>query len=501
MSEIGSYAGAELVLGLVAPVGTDFEKFIDTLSVCLQSFGYQSSGTIRLSDLVATFQDKTTEVQPPDGSAEYMRLMQLMSMGNAARQRGGGDILALGAAASIHAKRRTNKHGQQEPLPKHAHLIRSLKHPAEVLALRRIYGSGFFLIGVISEPAERRDFLENRKGCRPEEITTLRARDEHEGDIGQRTRDTFELADVFLRLGDTDGIKRFLRLVFGDPYETPTPDEYSMFLAFAAALRSGDLSRQVGAVIVSAAGDVVAVGTNDVPTSGGGLCWPGDHDDRDLRHGHDTNQTERAKIVDEILRAIAPDDATEEGAMTSWIMRGWKKLRSAAVMDITEYGRAVHAEMEALLSCARSGITTRQGTLFSTTFPCHNCAKHIIAAGLRRVVYVEPYPKSRAKEFYRQSIMEAVSPAREALETKGIGPVLFEPFRGVGPRRFFDLFSIRLSSGYPVRRKDDGQNERWAPSTAKIRVPLLPNSYITREAAATVALRAMTASRSPQGDR
>ena len=63
----------------------------------------------------------------------------------------------------------------------------------------------------------------------------------------------------------------------------------------------------------------------------------------------------------------------------------------------------VHAEMEALLSCARSGVSPVGGTLYSTTFPCHNCAKHIVAAGLRRVVYVEPYPKSRAVEFFNRS--------------------------------------------------------------------------------------------------
>jgi deoxycytidylate deaminase len=31
------------------------------------------------------------------------------------------------------------------------------------------------------------------------------------------------------------------------------------------------------------------------------------------------------------------------------------------------------------------------------SFPCHMCARHIIATGLREVVYIEPYPKSVAK--------------------------------------------------------------------------------------------------------
>ena len=33
-----------------------------------------------------------------------------------------------------------------------------------------------------------------------------------------------------------------------------------------------------------------------------------------------------------------------------------------------------------------------------TTCPCHNCTRHIIAAGLSSVTYIEPYPKSRAAD-------------------------------------------------------------------------------------------------------
>ena len=63
--------------------------------------------------------------------------------------------------------------------------------------------------------------------------------------------------------------------------------------------------------------------------------------------------------------------------------------------EVTEYGRIVHAELGALAAAARSGLSVVDGTLYCTTFPCHNCAKHIVASGIVRVVYVEPYPKSR----------------------------------------------------------------------------------------------------------
>jgi tRNA(Arg) A34 adenosine deaminase TadA len=163
----------------------------------------------------------------------------------------------------------------------------------------------------------------------------------------------------------------------------------------------------------------------------------------------------------------------------AWHRDGWERLAGASVMDITEYGRPVHAEMEALLSCGRSGITARDATLYTTTFPCHNCAKHILAAGVRRVVYVEPYPKSKTKAFYSDSVV--LGPVAE-----GDARVSFEAFEGIGPRRFFDLFSIGPSSGYPVKRKAKGGRVRedWTRTASEVRVPLLPNSYMLRESGA-----------------
>ena len=324
-----------------------------------------------------------------------------MNAGNAARERG-GDVLALAAAGTIFRSRPTGTNGASpEPLKRTAHILRSLKHPAEVLTLRRIYGPAFFLIGVVTSEDDRRRYLKAGKTCTKDEIEIVLQRDEYDGlELGQRTRDTFHLADVFVPATDRGALHRFLDLVFGAPYETPTLDEYAMFLAFAASLRSADLSRQVGAVIVSAAGDIVAVGANDVPKAMGGLFWPGKTDRRDYVLGYDSNEAQRSEIVDDILTRLRPDDADAE----KWNTDGRRRLMGAAIMDITEYGRPVHAEMEALLSCGRSGLSARDATLYSTTFPCHNCAKHILAAGIRRVVYVEPYPKSKTATFYRESI-------------------------------------------------------------------------------------------------
>ncbi len=62
----------------------------------------------------------------------------------------------------------------------------------------------------------------------------------------------------------------------------------------------------------------------------------------------------------------------------------------AQIMDIIEFGRMIHAEMSALTDAARLGRSTKDATLYCTTYPCHLCAKHIVAAGIMRVVFLLP---------------------------------------------------------------------------------------------------------------
>jgi deoxycytidylate deaminase len=500
---------SELVFGLVAPVGTNFNLFQNLLTRQLQQFGYKSN-FIQLSQLAENFKFDLS-AQPEGLSQGASRLHRLMHAGNYLRlQSQRGEFLALAAAKQIKELR-----PPEAVLLKQAHIVRSLKHPDEVRALRRIYGGGFFLIGVTVDEDERRRFLRDERGCTIDEVDKLLERDEHEEDpryvdahgqnYGQRTRDTFQLADVFIPLDAESKLERFLKLVFGCPFETPSMDEHAMFLAFGAALRSGDLSRQVGAVVMSRAGDVVAVGANDVARAGGGLYWPGKDDQRDMIRGEDSNEVQRDIIVRDVIGRLCPEDANPD----IWEERGKKLLKGSPLMDITEYGRATHAEMEALLSCARSGISTRGATLYSSTFPCHNCAKHIIAAGVRRVVYVEPYPKSQAKALFSDSISiekwtnetstESTNLHLPPAELGGVLPrVRFEHFVGVGARRFLDLFSIGLSSGINAVRKKGGKQISWSPGKGVVRVPCLPNSYLEREKLAEVELLAVTTANSEE---
>jgi len=155
--------------------------------------------------------------------------------------------------------------------------------------------------------------------------------------------------------------------------------------------------RQVGAAITSVEGDILSVGCNEVPKAGGGQYWEGDPgDERDHEKGNDSNDARKNAILDEIMNTLPGKLPQREEIRTA--------ITKTSLFAITEFGRAVHAEMEAILACGRKGISTIGRTLYTTTFPCHNCARHIIGAGIAKVVYIEPYPKSKAKELHEDAI-------------------------------------------------------------------------------------------------
>lgn len=468
----------ELIIGIVSTVGTDSARIVGPLKDRLNVFGYNVE-EIRISSILPVFTGSP--------SAEYERIKHFMESGDNLRKDSDNNaILASGAMQVISDKRENSP-------TKTAYILNSLKHPKEVELLRKVYGDGFYLVGIHNDEKRRRRYLTDDKGLKQAEADELMEIDENESiDHGQKTRDTYHLSDFFLNLGKNDDqvkhrLQRFLELIFSHPYKNPTFDEFAMFMAFNSSARSGDLSRQVGAVLCRD-NQIVATGANDVPKSGGGLYWAEvnpstgeicDHTDgKDYTREVDSNKQAQAEIITEIATklldsgVVTPDKEIDLRTI----------LKQSKISDLTEFGRIVHAEMDALLSCARAGITTIDSTLYCTTFPCHNCAKHIIASGIKKVLYVEPYPKSRALDFHSESI-ELNSELDVSLETNNL--VTFEPFIGVGPRRFLDLFSMTLGSGSKLKRKaKDGAILEWNKSTAPIRTPIIPRSYIQIEASA-----------------
>ena len=68
--------------------------------------------------------------------------------------------------------------------------------------------------------------------------------------------------------------------------------------------------------------------------------------------------------------------------------------------------RTIHAEINAILQCSRFGVGTEGATIYVTHFPCLNCTKSIIQAGIKEICYANDY---RNNEY-----------ARELLEKSGV---------------------------------------------------------------------------------
>ena len=112
-------------------------------------------------------------------------------------------------------------------------------------------------------------------------------------------------------------------------------DEYFMGLAILSSERSKDPSTQVGACIVDKNNKIISVGYNGAPI--------GYDDDKDMT---------------------------------------WE--RDGDFLD-TKYAYVCHSELNAILN---SRVNVDGCKLFVTLFPCNECAKVIIQAGIKEVIYL-----------------------------------------------------------------------------------------------------------------
>ncbi len=493
----------ELVFGLVAPIGVDLEIVADALNVTLHEMHY-SAHVVRITTLMRDIEVKvssaeSTERSQPDQSYVSM-YRERIAYANTLRAALGHEALAAIAISAIRSfrvqewQRRKTSFGETDPLPGQAYLIRQLKRPEEVVLLREVYGRQFVLISAYAsqswriariqglETKSRGGLISEIEAYNRASALVLQDDKEYQDTHGQNVRDAFPLGDVFIdatsRVKCEAELRRFIHLFFGSNQISPSHDEYGMYLAKSASLRSADLSRQVGAAIFRRSGEILTLGCNEVPKAGGGTYWEGDPDDaRDFVQGSDPNESRKTQLlvdlIDRLHKGGHLSDAllkqNDPNAIATFLLslQGAASVSDSKVMDLLEFGRIVHAEMSALSDAARKGISVEGATLYCTTFPCHICAKLIVAAGLRNVVYLEPYPKSYASELHNDAISVDVEPRA--------GRVAFNAFLGVSPFRYRDLFERR-------RRKDGtGAAQRWQDGSPRPVINILYPEHFAAE--------------------
>ena len=457
----------ELVIALIGPVASGVTTSGEIIRDELASYGYEVTPIIKLSSFIEKSAIRVGVAIPANLSSDK-RVDIFQDAGNKLREKFGSDYLAKKAVTEIAATRLKDgfeiavEGAPQRPrVLRRAHIVDSLKNEAELQLLRKVYGSLLIVVGVFSPDYIRKQRLKARK-IPDLVIEKMIDRDQGEGiSHGQQARGIFSSSDFFIRNDQSNKeslkrtIKRYVEMVFGVGIHTATAAESAMHEASAAANKSACLSRQVGAAIVDHSGSLIAVGWNDVPKFGGGLYteddqnWiePGahiasDHDNRCFRWGDAIchNDEEKRSIENKLFNSLRASGVVSESIPDDAIRFA---IRGSGIEALLEFSRSIHAEMEAILSIARDARHSLQGaTLYTTVYPCHNCARHIVASGIKEVIYIQPYRKSLAITLHHDAISENESQKN---------CVIFKQFQGVSPRNFELVFK------QSAERKKDGR--------------------------------------------
>jgi deoxycytidylate deaminase len=472
----------EFVIALVGPVGSGCTKVSQLLADIFEHDYEYIVHCYKLSDYIAE-NAGLVEKEIKNGMRAGERIKEMQAVGDELRRVCGKSYLAAKAVEKIAEKRHAEGLGKTiggQLVPKQfrrLHIIDSLKHPEELELLRATYGDIFWLIGVFAPLTVREKRLEFQEHLDKAQIEAIIRRDySEEQDHGQKVRNVFYQADYFVRNDQENtnrlkqGIARFVEILFGAPVHTPTIDESSMYAAYAEAAKSACLSRQVGAAIVTINGELIGSGRNDVPRFGGGLYSEDDGENDHRCHlwmdRRCHNDKKKDSLYQQIFTQLSDSSLLSKDASVDSVT---KALKTTDVKSLIEYSRAVHAEMDAIISVARThkaGLL--HATLYTTTFPCHSCARHIVASGIKRVIFIEPYPKSLAGELHRDAISE-----NEGDQDK---KVLFLQYSGIAPKHILKLFNAGLT-----RKNTDGKLKMFDKKTAKPVIAVSLDDYTTHE--------------------
>lgn len=457
---------SELVIALCGPIGSPLHRVSSVIKSKLETeFNYDYCVELRLSGFIEKYTTKAPDTSP------YDRTKALIQQGDELREKHGSGLLAELAVSQIALDRQKAKaaSGKERYQPRRVcHIIDSIKNQQEFEILKLVYRDMLYFVGVYAPLPARIRTMQN-SGMTQGQIFGLIDQDSgEEFDHGQTVRKTFPQADFFLRVdADTDTqienrVSRFLHLILGTRVSTPTAGETAMYLAASAAGNSACLSRQVGAALTDAGGDVLAVGWNDVPKFGGSLYVAdpkngpnGDRDKRcwNLQGGTCFNDQEKQLIAERLITGLIDKSILPKERKTEAVK---SVVDDSKVGDLIEFSRSIHAEMQAILVGSQlAGGRVKAGKIYCTTYPCHSCARHIVAAGITEVYYIEPYRKSLATKLHHDAITED-----ERDETK----VRILPYDGVAPNRYLTLFRVPVDS-----RKVDGKMIRVDPRTAEPR--------------------------------
>jgi len=141
----------------------------------------------------------------------------------------------------------------------------------------------------------------------------------------------------------------------------PLWDDYFMDITERVATRSTCLRRAVGAIVVKDK-RILTTGYNGAPSN--------------IRH------------------------CRESGCL--------RERLNVASGERHELCRGIHAEQNAIIQAALHGVSIKDSTLYCTNLPCSICAKMIINAGIKKIIYLSGYADALSEEMLTEARVEII---------------------------------------------------------------------------------------------
>lgn len=284
-------------------------------------------------------------------------------------------------------------------------VIDGIRNVGEIDSLRATFGYQFTLLAVLASRDARwariGSTYTDKKQTKDDFVGDDTRDSNEETDYGQQVELCLDKADILIDNSDPTTtmdfqrkILEFVDLATGAKPRPARQEEILMNIAFSSSHSSKCLKRHVGAVVVDVQGQVVGVGYNENPLGTKPCAEEPTYDYqcyRDiLRNNHFVQLAQKA------VRCPVCGEPLVEQKGPPWVCgacgnKGLKTNLEALFFPdrAMNWCTAVHAEVWAILA---AGERARGGTLYTTTFPCFQCAEKLVQAGIETIFFTEIYP-------------------------------------------------------------------------------------------------------------
>lgn len=260
---------------------------------------------------------------------------------------------------------------------------------------------------------------------------------------------------------------KYASLILHPGLITPSSEERCMVVAYTAKFNSGCLSRQVGAVITNQYHSIRTIGWNDVPY-GQIPCSLRDLNDfispspvteeyakymyseferSDVPHYDGGKFSFKKKIKYDYQRAVMHKGGLK-GLPFSYCFKTVENNYSGEKNQV--FTRSLHAEENAMLQMVKyGGESLMNGIIYVTASPCELCAKKLYQIGVRRIVYIDPYPGISRQHIVRNGYK---TPTLQLFQ--GVyGSTYFKLFQAFMPYK--DELNIRTKGDHALKSSND----------------------------------------------